>query len=105
MYENILLCNHFRPPKVGSNVCFLINENDKHRRSKLATLYTVESDLKSFVRGLKQLKDVKSQVMGNLIIVDYCTNIPFNQKIFYIAKIFRNRKKVYLYSNNLSRFI
>jgi hypothetical protein len=82
-----------------------MDDDNKQARSKLSTMYTTPKDLQKFVSGLKKLKDAKAQVPGDIFIIDYCTNVPFHQKLFYIAKIFKNRKQIHLYTNNLSRLI
>lgn len=105
MYENLLVYLMCRPPRFGANICYIMDDDQKQTRSKLSTMYTVPDDIFKFVRALKKLKDLKSRVDGDIIIVDYCTNVPFNQKLFYIAKIFKNRKQIHLYTNNLTHLI
>jgi len=82
-----------------------MNNDNKPTRSKLSTMYTTSNNIKDFVNGLRKMKDFKSHVKGDLIIVDYSTNVPFNLKLFYIATIFKNRKQIHLYTNNISPLI
>jgi len=104
MFENIVIHFACRAPTKGDNVCFIFNDDQIRSRSKLTTLYST-TNLNNFILGLKRLKDAKANVEDDIIIVDYSTNIQFNEKLFYIAKIFKSRKQIHLYSNNFTRLI
>lgn len=96
MYENIIFCFTCLYP---NNHVFIIKNNDINV-IQANTLY-IDGDITKFVIHIKKIYDSMHYSQDNITFVDYSTNIPFKDKLYYLSKIFK-QKNIYLYSTNLT---
>lgn len=100
IYSNLFIHLECIKPRCGSNVCSITDNTDDSMKFTTSTIY-VNDVIEDFVRGVTYLKETKESVDGDIIILDNSKRIPFNIKLFYIAKIFKHRKQIHLYTSNL----